>query len=233
MRGDVYFIINTKEETWKITRQTVQLLQRCNHEGADYRMVFHAGKTQSKAVIVAKDSDVLTLLLYAMTLTTEANWLMKIDTSEYVDVRTINDHFGYDISCTLLQFHAITGCDTLYRFLTVKLKVFKKIVRNSSHLNMIQSLGQVESLTDEVIEVVKRFIQTIIYNGSLNESFVESRVRFYKNLKKKTSAAIPADPDSTLQEIKRVHLQSFIWLRCLDPIIPILDVRQFGWTCFQ
>ena len=95
---------------------------------------------------------------------------------------------------------------------------------------MIQSSGQVESLTDEVIEMVKQFIQTIIYNGSLNESFVESRVRLYKNLKKKTSAAIPVDPDSTLQEIKRVHLQSFIWLRCLDPIIPILDVRQFGWT---
>ena len=28
------FIINSKEETWKITRQTVQLLQRCNHEEA-------------------------------------------------------------------------------------------------------------------------------------------------------------------------------------------------------
>ena len=55
------FIINIKEETWKITRQTVQLLQRCNHEEADYRMVFHAGQTQSKAVIVAKDSDVLNL----------------------------------------------------------------------------------------------------------------------------------------------------------------------------
>ena len=110
-------IINSKEETWKITRQTAQLLQRCNHEEADYRMVFHAGQTQSKAVIVAKDSDVLTLLLYAMTLTTEANWLMKIDTSEYFDVRTINNHFGYDISCTLPQFHAITGCDTSYRFL--------------------------------------------------------------------------------------------------------------------
>ena len=95
---------------------------------------------------------------------------------------------------------------------------------------MIQSSGQVESLTDEVIEVVKQFIQTIIYNGSLNKSFVESRVRLCKNLKKKTSAAIPADPDSTLQEIKRVHLQSFICLRCIDPIIPILDVRQFGWT---
>ena len=80
-------------------------------------MVFHAGQTQSKAVIVAKDSDVLTLLLYAMTLTTKANWLMKIDTSEYVDVRTINNHFGYDISCTLPQFHAFTGCDTSYRFL--------------------------------------------------------------------------------------------------------------------
>ena len=93
---------------------------------------------------------------------------------------------------------------------------------------MIQSLRQVKSLTDEVIEMVKQLIQTIIYNGSLNGSFVESRVCLYKNLKKKTSAAIPADPDSTLQEIKRIHLQSFIWLMCLDPIIPILDIRQFG-----
>ena len=77
-------------------------------------MVFPAGQTQSKAVIVAKDSDVLILLLYAVTLTIEANWLMKINTSEYVDVRTINN------CCTLPQFHAITGCDTTsYRLLGV------------------------------------------------------------------------------------------------------------------
>ena len=44
-----------------------------------------------------------TYVLYAITLTTEANWSMKIDTSEYVDVRTINNHFGYDICCTLPQ----------------------------------------------------------------------------------------------------------------------------------
>ena len=80
------------------------------------------------------------------------------------------------------------------------MKVFKKIVRNPSHLNMIQSLGQVESLTDEVIEMVKQFIQTIIYNGSLNESFVESRVRLNKNLKKKTSAAITSRPGFHITE---------------------------------
>ena len=72
------------------------------------------GKRNQKQSLSQKTQ---TLLLYAMTLTTKANWLMKINTSEYVDVRTINNHFGYDISCTLPQFHAITGCDTSYRFL--------------------------------------------------------------------------------------------------------------------
>ena len=33
-----------------------------------------------------------------------------------------------------------------------------------------------------------------------------------------------------IQEIKRVDLQAFIWLRCLEPLIQQLDIRKFGWT---
>jgi len=37
------------------------------------------------------------------------------------------------------------------------------------------------------------------------------------------------DPDSVIQEIKRVHLQCHIWINCLNSMIPELDIEQFDW----
>ena len=58
---------------------------------------------------------------------------------------------------------------------------------------------------------------------------VSTRVRLYKNLKTKSSVSLPADPDSICEEIKRVHLQSFIWCNCLKTIIPSIDPDSYGW----
>ena len=61
-----------------------------------------------------------------------------------------------------------------------------------------------------------------------NGSYVDTRIRLYQNLKTKSSASLPADPDSICQEIKRVHLQSFIWINCLQTILPALNVELYG-----
>lgn len=58
-------IINSESKTWKITRKNVELLQNCNHEEADTRMIYHMAQGESNAAVVVKDADVLILLLYA------------------------------------------------------------------------------------------------------------------------------------------------------------------------
>ena len=96
-------VINSKEETWKITRKMIEPLERCNHEEADYRMIYHATKLRLKSNIVAKDTDVLILLLYAMSqMTEEAQLFMKIDSSEYIDIRAIYNQLGYDICSSFM-----------------------------------------------------------------------------------------------------------------------------------
>lgn len=223
-------VINSKNITWKLTQRTVEEIEHCNHEEADYRMIYHAGKTNTKAVIVSKDTDVLVLMMYAMTLKPHAEWYFQNNPSNFVNVRMLCNHFGHEI-CTLLpQFHAITGCDTTaYRFSTGKLKVFKKFFKNPQSWELLKPLGKNKILTQNDYELLISFIQTILYNGKSTESYVDTRVRLYQNLKKKSSAAIPADPDSNIQEIKRCHFQSYIWLRCLEPIIPSLDFTKYGW----
>eukprot|EP00794_Sanderia_malayensis_P005090 gene5090-biopygen4150 len=68
-----------------------------------------------------------------------------------------------------------------------------------------------------------------MYNGKVNESYLETRVRIYKSMKTKTSMSIPPDQDSVLQAIKRVHYQAFHWHRCSDITIPEVSFEDHGW----
>lgn len=49
----------------------------CNYEEADYRMVNHTGKSGTKAVILSKDTDVLVLIIFAMTFKLQAEWFFE------------------------------------------------------------------------------------------------------------------------------------------------------------
>ena len=68
-----------------------------------------------------------------------------------------------------------------------------------------------------------------MYSGNVGEEYVETRVRMYKNLKKKSSMSLPPDPDSVIQVIKRAHLQAFIWYNCDRPFIENLKLEENGW----
>ena len=224
-------IINCKDETWRITRGNIEPFPVCNHEEADTRMIFHASLQTGTVVIDANDSDVFFLLAYTMTQTQiRTSWYQKIEENQVVDIRKICDHLGDDICSLLPQLHAITGCDqTSYKHNVGKLKVMYKILKDPSLLHLIKQLGQHATLTDDAMRNLFFFVQTVLYGGNRKETYVETRVRLYKGLKNKSSLNLPADPDSMTQEIKRCHLQAYVWLRCLQGIIPKLDPDNYGW----
>ena len=58
----------------------------------------------------------------------------------------------------------------------------------------------------------KEFIRSVVYVAESSENYAGRRVRTYKNLKRKTSMAIPPDKDSVELAIKRAHLQTSTWL---------------------
>ena len=58
-------IVNDDKNTWKITREFSEIIFKSNHEEADTRIILHALQEDTKVVVVSKDTDVLSLLVYA------------------------------------------------------------------------------------------------------------------------------------------------------------------------
>ena len=75
----------------------------------------------------------------------------------------------------------------------------------------------------------KEFIRSVVYVAESSENYVDRRVRTYKNLKRKTSMAIPPDKDSVELAIKRAHLQTSTWLSCCEQNVQTLDPEECGW----
>ena len=74
----------------------------------------------------------------------------------------------------------------------------------------------------------KNFIRSVVYAAESSKNYVDTRIKIYKNLKRKKSMAIPPDPDSVELAIKTAHLQTFTWLPCSDKIIQTLNPEEFG-----
>ena len=75
----------------------------------------------------------------------------------------------------------------------------------------------------------KDFLRSVVYAGESSENYLGTRVRIYKNLKRKTPMAITPGPDSEELAIKRAHLRTFTWLSCCEQNIQNLDLEELGW----
>ena len=73
----------------------------------------------------------------------------------------------------------------------------------------------------------KEFIRSVVYADESSENYVDTRVRIYNNLKRKTS--IPPYRNSVERAIKRAHLQTFTQLCCCEQNVKTLDPEEFGW----
>ncbi len=179
-------------------------------------------------VIVAKDIDVLVLLVWAYSqYHVRHKWYLKYDAEKYADTGVICDSFGSDICSVCSAFHAITGCDTTsYFYRTGKLRIFKKVLADKTKLGLLESLEQDRKLTEDGINNVREIVRSVIYSGKDNEDYVETRIRLYKSLKSKSSMSWPPDPDSVVQVIKRAHCQAYVWYHCRQRIINQLDLGE-------
>ena len=224
-------IVTEKESTWKMTKNYVHQMFSCNHEEADTRMVLHASLDDVDCVVCSKDTDVLLLLAFAYNKKSPSkHWFMKYETEKYADIKKVVEYLGNDVAEHLLQLHAITGCDTTSYFYRVgKISVFKKVLNNPSCMSMIENLGCLKELPERDIEDCTNFVQTVMYAGRQNEGYVATRIRLYKQQKKKTSLSLPPDPNSCKYAILRAHHQVFQWLRCGHQNIEFIPLKSNGW----
>lgn len=88
-----------------ITSEEVLLLEQCNHHEADTRVVRHASLSDRPVVVVATDTDMFVLLVYAFSKVAPAEkWYMKIDKDSYVDIEMFAELMGRKcvMSCRLI-----------------------------------------------------------------------------------------------------------------------------------
>jgi len=175
----------------------------CNHEEADTRMVLHTCFDDTNVVVVSRDTDDFVLLVHAFSIVKPTSqWFMEIDHQKYVDIGKACSYLGEEVSLRLPQFHAITGCNTTSFFFGVgKVKVLKKLIKDSSKYALLDSIGKTSSLTENAHAETLKFIQTVLYSGKEEETLVQTRILLYQAMKTKSSQSLPPDPDLARQAI--------------------------------
>ena len=68
-----------------------------------------------------------------------------------------------------------------------------------------------------------------MYSGKNDESVTNTRVRTFKNQKKKSGVNIIPDLASIHQHLLRADLQAFIWHQCTSQIMNIPNIDGRGW----
>eukprot|EP00794_Sanderia_malayensis_P001365 gene1365-biopygen1116 len=224
-------VITSKELTYQITNRSSEVLFHCNHKEADSRLILHAILANQDVVVVAKDTDVLVLLVWAYEKCAVTHqWFMKYERDSFADVGKICRFIGRQLCLSLPAFHSISGCDTTsYMFKTRKVRIFKKLLKDQSPSTMLDALQNDEPLLENDIQKLKEFVCAVIYKGSKDEGYIDTRVRLYQQQKEKSSMALPPDPDSLLQALKRSQLQTKIWLQCGEYRMELLDPEDYGW----
>ena len=110
-----------------------------------------------------------------------------------------------------------------------KVRIFNKLLKEPARCGLLAALEKEESLNENNIEDLKKFVQTIIYNGKKDESYLETRIRLCRQQKENTSLSFPPHPDSLLQALKRAQLQTLVWCHGNMSQIKHFNPNLYGW----
>ena len=84
------------------------------------RIVRHVSLSDKPLVIVAADTDIFVLLIYAFHKNHQSEkWFMKIEKNRYLDIGDICKTYGEKICVALPGYRSVTGYDTTsYTYIT-------------------------------------------------------------------------------------------------------------------
>ena len=100
----------------------------CNHEEADTRIMYHCTLEDKLTVVIATDTDILILMVYAFaSRLPDHDWFLKIKQNKFVNVSKIHDYIGNTVSLVVPAMFVLTGCDTVsYLFRRSKKTIFER-----------------------------------------------------------------------------------------------------------
>ena len=183
----------------------------CNHEEADTRLIFHAHKaslaSQIKRIVVwSPDTDVVILCIYHKErICSPELWFrtgVKDTSPPFIPVHTICTNFGSDLRNALLDFHALTGCDSTSGFACVgKVKFFKVLKKHPTKYSSVSKLGNELDLL-ELMPGIEQFICHTYDNKATVQEVNECRYRMFCH-KRAVNEALPRTLDSLPYNTKR------------------------------
>ena len=89
---------------------------------------------------------------------------------------------------SFLKFMQLQSVTQLFFYmLLVKLKCL------SGKKKLLNTISVLCKVSDTTVEDVEKFLQTVCYRGREEESFTETRVQLYRQMKRKTSQSLPPE----------------------------------------
>lgn len=199
----------------------IEMLE-AKHEEADTRVIIHCIECKSsQAVVAARDTDILVLLIaHFHRMPCKKLWL-KAGTSKrrkYIPVHTIVEQlsFSENVLETLPAFHALTGCDTTSYIGGHSKKSCWKIFLEDHDL--LKDLGN-GILTDKVAKDAERLICNL-YGVSNVDTVNKARSQMF--VKSHPPDCLPPTSDALSFHVKRCHYQAAVWRHAHErrPVLP-------------
>ena len=207
-------------------------------EEADTLMIMHAvevAKTGLRIHIYSQDTDVLLLALRRVQqLGTEPAIIMGTkERRRKVHLQPIYDKLGPDKAAALINWHALTGCDTTGHIQGKGKKgCFTAFLASSSTvIAALNGLGEGPEPSDEVVKGCEEFLCSLFCPKRLHITQANNlRWHLFKQLKTDQGVdKLPPTHGAWLEHTRRAHAQANVWLQDLvqDPVI--VDPLQLGW----
>ena len=119
-----------RESIWSVLDGVIEEKGLCNHEEADTKIPLFASKCNSNVVAVAQDCDILIFMIAAFAeVNPEYEWQFNYEENMFANVSQICKNLGDSVCRYIMQYHAISGCDTTSYFFGIgKILPFKRAV---------------------------------------------------------------------------------------------------------
>ena len=218
-------------------RTTMDGLQPCNHEEADFRIFLHvhdAALQHHRVLIRSGDTDVFVLAVAQMQRITDKELWLAFGTGKqfrYLPIHDIARSLGPERSLALPVFHALTGCDTV-SFFGGKSKKSAWDTWNSfpevTH-SFLEIATAPDKLSNKCTQTIERFVVLLYDRGSQLSSFDDARQQLFCK-RSRSLDRIPPTSAALRQHILRAAYQGgHVWSQVHMALPQLPSPSEWGW----
>jgi hypothetical protein len=180
-----------------------------------YLHAAYAAKTSSCVVVKTPDTDVF---IIGVSLAKKLPCRVLLHTGKGANLRTldldtIHEVLGSELSTALIGLHCFTGCDSVSALYGKgKKKALKLLVKNRSFCEVFQRLGGSYEVTEDMMTVLEKFVCKLY---GLHDCSEVNQARHRMFCLGKSELMMPPNKDSLLCHVQRANYQASIYKQSL------------------